>query len=515
MILQVLSTLFTPYHILLVVIGTPLGIIFGAIPGLSNTTGMALMLPLTFTMDAASAIIFQSSIYIGGISGGLISATLLGVPGAASNIATCFDAYPMAKSGRASRALGIGIFSSAIATLASIFIAMLLTAPLALVAVKLGPWEYFSLCTAAIVLVVTISKGEMFSGLISAGIGITLAMVGIAPVDGAKRFIFGTKTLLGGVPTLAVILGVFAIAILLESFANGEEVSGDLDTGTIKGVGIPLKEYFSYWREILKAFGIGLWIGFLPGLGAGLSNIVSYAMIKSGSKNPEKFGKGCDEGIIASEVANNASVGGAIIPTIALGIPGDSSCAILLSCLIMQGINAGPQLLKTNADLVYLFFGVLMFSTVVTFCMELFGIRTFPYILKTPMHYLYTAIFLLCMVGSYTESSSVNSMIIMVVMSVLGIFMLYGKLSFSPFILGFILGPMMEKYMRMGMTYSDEGFIVFLKRPVSCILLVIAALSLIWPFIRDARDAKRKASGQMSEVEAAEAAAEQFQVRDD
>ena len=172
---------------------------------------------------------------------------------------------------------------------------------------------------------------------------------------------------------LALMLGVFAIAGLLESFSDGVVFDKELDTGKIKGVGIPLKEYFTHWKLIIKSFLIGLWIGFLPGMGGGLSNIVSYAMAKSSSEHPEKFGTGCDEGIIASEIANNASIGGAIIPTIALGIPGDTSCAILLSCLIIQGIQSGPMLLNTNTDLVYLFYAVLLAGNIITFVLELEG----------------------------------------------------------------------------------------------------------------------------------------------
>ncbi len=511
----VLTKLLAPVNFLLMLIGVPIGIIFGAIPGLNATTAMALFLPLTFAMDAPTAIAFMGGIYVGGCSGGLIASTLLNVPGSPANIATCFDGYPMARSGRASRALGIGIFSSFIATIGSIVIAMLLTAPLAKVAVLLGPWEYFALCTAAILLVITISKGEMFSGLISAAMGIMLAMVGIAPVDGAKRFVFGIKSLMGGFPMMALLLGVFAIAGLLESFSEGVVFSEDLDTGHIKGVGIPLKEYFMHYKTIAKSFLIGLWIGFLPGMGGGLSNIVSYAMAKSGSDHPEKFGTGCDEGIIASEIANNASIGGAIIPTIALGIPGDTSCAILLSCLIIQGIQAGPMLLNTNTDLVYLFFAVLLVGNIITFLMELFGIRTFPYILRVPIHYLYPAIFAMCLVGSYTDSFSVTSIYFTAIMALVGIFMLYGHLPMSPFILGYILGPMMEEYMRQGMTYSSNGFWIFFQRPVSCILLIVALASLVWPFIRDARARKRASSGNMTDVERAEEAASKFHVRDD
>ena len=401
--------LFTPVNIVLMVVGVIIGIVFGAIPGLSSTTAIALLLPISFAMPSDSAIIFMASIFVGGVSGGLISAVLLGVPGSPANIATCFDGYPMAQNGHVSRALGISILSSMIATLASVLIAMLLCTPLAHLAVMLGPWEFFSLCTCAIVLVVTISKGNMFSGLISAGLGMLIGCIGIAPVDAAKRFTFGFKNLLSGMPLLAVTLGVFAIVTLVQNFANGKMQSPDIDTGSVKGIGISMKEYFSHIKLIIKSFLIGLGIGFLPGMGAGLSNVVAYAAAKSSSKTPEKFGTGCEEGIIASEISNNAAVGGAVIPMIALGIPGDTSTALLISALMIQGIDVGPMLMRSNTNLVWAFFGSLLVTAVITFLIEWFGTRTFPYILKIPCCYLYSAIFVICMGGMYANEKSAFS----------------------------------------------------------------------------------------------------------
>ena len=515
MFATVVSALFTPYSIALAVVGTIVGILSGAIPGLSNTSGMALFLPLTFAMSAPHAIIFMGSIYIGGLSGGLITAILLGVPGAAANIATVFDGYPMAKSGRASRALGIGIFSSLIASVASIVIAMFLCRPLAMVAVKLGPWEMFSLCACAIVMVVTISKGDMFSGLLSACLGAFLGMIGTAPVDAAKRFTFGNTHLAGGLSVLTVILGIFALSTLLRNYAEGETNTAELDTKDVKGVGISFSEYFSHGKVILQSFFVGLWIGFLPGLGAGLSNIVAYAMAKSGSDHPEKFGTGCEEGVIASEVANNAAVGGAIVPTIAMGIPGDTSCAILISALMIQGINVGPLLMDSNAELVYIFFGILIWSSIITFIVEWFGMRVFPYVLKVPTHYLYSAIFMICISGMFSNSKSLWTCGFMVFLSAVGMFMSYAKLTLSPFILGFMLGPMMEKYLREGMTYSENGFLIFLQRPVSAALLIVMLFCLCWPFIRDYRDAKRKAAGKETEIDRLSEKASEMDADDD
>ena len=504
MALSVIQELFTPLNLVFLVGGVIIGIIFGAIPGLGANTAITLLLPVSFAMNATTAIIFMASIYCGGVSGGLISAILLGIPGTNANLATVYDGYQMAKNGQASKALGVGIFSSLISTFTSVLIAMLVCAPLARVAIKLGPWEYFSLCT-----------GNMFSGLMAAGLGMAVGTIGMAPVDAAIRYTFGITHLRSGVDILAVCLGLFAVADLAHNFARGDMQSPDIDTKGIKGIGISMKEYFSHGRTIVTSYGIGLAIGFMPGMGAGLSNVVSYAIAKARSKTPEKFGTGCVEGIIAPEIANNASVGGAIIPMIALGIPGDTTCALLISALMIHGIEAGPLLMSSDTVLVYCFFGTLLLGALVTFACEWFGMRTFPYILRTPTHYLYSAIFIICIVGLYANTYSIFNCGMMIFLGALGLFMIYGNLPYAPFILGYILGPMMEKYLREGLTYSSNGFLIFLQRPVSAALLAVMAFSLFWPFIRQRREAAKRASGRETEVDRQMQRAEEFHMRDE
>lgn len=501
MLTTVLSELLIPSNLIIIIGGTILGIIFGAVPGLSATTGIALMLPVSFSMSSTTGILFLGSIYVGGISGGLISAILIGVPGTPASVATCFDGYPMAKNGRASRALGIGILSSFIGTFISVLISMIFCPLLARFAVKMGPWEIFSLCFCAIILVVTMSKGNMFNGLIAGLLGILISCIGIAPIDGAKRFTFGVTNLFSGINQIGLMLGIFAVATLIRNFAKGDTKTPEIDTKGITGFGISIKEYFSHWLLIVKSFFIGLWIGFLPGLGAGLANLVAYAQAKASSKAPEKFGTGWDEGIIASETSNNAAIGGAIIPMVALGIPGDTATAMLIGGLMIHGIDAGPLLMTNHPELVYCFFGVLLLGAVLVLAIQFFGMRSFPYILRTPTCYLYAAILVICVVGAYSDSRTMFNCWLMLVMGVVGIIMALGNLPTSPFILGYILGPMLESNLRKGMTYTSDGFMPFLTRPVSLVLLLVALGSLLWPFIRDHREAMKKATGQESEVD--------------
>ncbi len=498
--IQALGALMDPGTLGLILIGVVLGIIFGAIPGLSASTGIALMLPMTFVLSPTAALAFLGGLFVGGYSGGLISAILIGVPGTPASVATVYDGYPMTRKGQATRALSAGIICSALSTFLSVVVAMLFCPPLARVAVNFGPWEQFSLCFTAIILVVTISKGNMFNGLISAFLGMLFATVGSAPLDGAMRFTFGNYSLYGGINVLAVMMGIFAMTSLVGNFARGEMECPDVDTKGIKGFGVTLKDMGKYAWLYIKSFFIGLWIGFLPGMGGGLSNIVAYVQAKSSSKTPEEFGKGCVEGVIASESANNASVGGAIIPMIALGIPGDACTAMLLSGLMIQGIEAGPLLMTNSKALVYAFFISLLLSTIVTFLLQFFGMRTFPYILKIPTHFLYAAIFAICYIGVYSNSMSLFTCLLMIGFCVVGFILAMGNMSSAPFILGFILGPMLETNLRKGLTYTSQGFLPFITRPVSGILLLVAVCSLFWPFIRDRRAAK-KAGKTVAEVQ--------------
>jgi len=496
MTLGIMASLFTLERILLAVAGNIVGIIFGAIPGLSSSTALALLLPISFVMEPHTGIIFLSNIWIGGVSGSLIAAILLGIPGSSSSIATCYDGYPMSQKGQSVKALGIGIISSFIGTVGSTFFAYILCPYLARLAVKLGPWEIFSLCFCAIILVVTISKGNMWNGLISASIGLIICTVGFSPLDGAKRMTFGIISIYGGINLLALVLGVFALGHILKNVAKGETVNPDVEVSGIRGFGLTAKEFFNNMGVIVRSFIIGLWIGFLPGMGSGLSNMVAYAAAKGSSKNPEKFGTGCEEGIFASEVSNNAAIGGAIIPMIALGIPGDTPASLLLGGLTIFGIEAGPLLLTNSADFVYTFFAAVLWAATITLLLQFFGMRAFPLILKIPYHYLFSAIAAICFVGAYSNTNTLSNCWLMLVFVVIGFFFAFANLPTAPLILSFILGPMLETNLRKGLTYASNGAWSFFTRPISCLLLVIAFGSLLWPPIREQIAKKRGNKGE-------------------
>ena len=312
--LSALLVCMKPLNLLLIFAMVALGIVFGAIPGLSATLGIALLLPITFGLSTETSFVMLLAIWIGGVSGTFISAVLIGIPGSSSAIATCFDGYPMTQKGQASKALGIGMTASFIGTVCSVAIATVLSPVIAEAALHLGPWEYFSLCFCAITLIASLSKGNIFKGIMSAGIGLLMGCIGMDPINGATRFTFGNVYLTSGISTVAQMLGMFAMCQIIRDNAKGEAKMPDVDVKNMKGLGIGFKDIIENIKTIIFAFASGLWIGFLPGMGSGISNMVAYGYAKGISKEPETFGKGNPAGVWASETANNASLGGALIP---------------------------------------------------------------------------------------------------------------------------------------------------------------------------------------------------------
>ena len=340
-----------PINLLLIIAMVSLGIVFGAIPGLSATLGIALLLPVTFGLSTETSFVLLLAIWIGGVSGTFISAVLIGIPGSSSAIATCFDGFPMTKNGQAGKALGIGMTASFIGTVGSVALATVLSPVIAEFALHLGPWEYFSLCFCAITLVASLSKGNIFKGIMAAGIGLLMGCIGMDPINGSNRFTFGNIYLSSGISTVAQMLGMFAMCQIIRDSARGEAKMPEADMVDMKGLGVGIRDIVQNIKTIVFAFISGLWIGFLPGMGSGISNMVAYGYAKSISKDPESFGKGNPAGVWASETANNASLGGALIPMMALGIPGDGITAMLIAGLTIHGLQAGPLFMTEQPDL--------------------------------------------------------------------------------------------------------------------------------------------------------------------
>jgi len=473
--------------LLFIIIGVAVGIIIGAIPGLSATMAVAVLVPVTFGFSPYDGLSLLIGVYIGGISGGLIGATLLGIPGTSSSIATTFDAYPMAKKGEPVRALGIGILGSLLGGILSFFVLVIFTSVIASYAVKLGPGDYFSLMFIAIVLISVLSRGNMIKGLISGILGIVFALVGYAPIDGTTRFTFGLEFLNNGFSLIVVMLGFFSITLILEGIINDEETQQKI--GKLKGFGINLREVFSNTWNIIRSSAIGTFVGILPGLGSGGANLIAYAQTKQSSKNPDSFGKGNPAGIYASESSNNASLGGALIPLLSLGIPGDTVTAVLIGGFMVHGIRPGPMLLSSNVDIVYVIYITFLLATIFTFLMQLFGMRIFPKILQIPKSYLYTIILVLTVVGTYADNFRMTDIWLMLVLGFFGLILSKNNYPFAPLILGLVLGPLLEENLRQGIMRAGSALSMF-SQPLPLIVTLLSVYILFFNIYKEIKGSK-------------------------
>ena len=459
-----------PLNLLMIFGMVCLGIVFGAIPGLSATLGIALLLPVTFGLSTETSFILLLAIWIGGVSGSFISAVLIGIPGSSSSIATCFDGYPMTLKGESNKALAIGITASFLGTFFSVILATILSPIIADFALTLGPWEYFSLCFCAITLV-----------------------IGMDPINGTQRFTFGNPNLTSGISTVAQMLGMFAMCQIIRDSARGEAKMPDANASAGKGFGIRIKDYFDNLRVILFSFVVGLWIGFLPGMGSGISNMVAYGYAKSTNKSKVAFGEGNPTGIWASETANNASLGGALIPMMALGIPGDGITAMLIAALTIHGLQAGPLFMTSQPDLAMLIFACVLVAAVVTFIVQIVAKNWFAYILRIPYHFLYSVILIIAYIGGYGISNTMFNIYVMLALCLLSLFMSIGGLPTSPLVLAFILSSKLEGYFRRAISMDKGSYASFFTRPLSLALLLLAVFCVVWPSISEYLK-KRKAA---------------------
>ncbi|MFN4172131.1 MAG: tripartite tricarboxylate transporter permease [Pseudorhodobacter sp.] len=481
----------SPQIFLLITLGVAVGIVFGAVPGLTAVMAIALCLPLTYGLGPAAGISLLIALFVGATSGGLISAILLKIPGTPASIATTFDGAPMMEKGEGAKALGAGIVFSFIGTVLSIGALMFIAPSLARFALSFGPHEYFAIAVFSLTLIATLSSGSMVKGIFAGVLGFAVSTVGIAPVDGSARFTMGMRELNAGFSILTVLVGMFAVA---EVIKTAESARAPTDPGAvpppmmrIKGFGFSLAEFVGQIPNTLRSSAIGIGIGILPGIGAGTSNILAWIAARKMSKTPEEFGKGKLDGVVASESANNAGIGGAMIPLLTLGIPGDAVTAILLGGLMIHGIQPGPMLFITQGPLVYTIFAALLVAAAMMLVLEFWGLRLFVKLLAIPKHILLPIILVLCAVGAFGLASRVFDIWTILAFGMLGYAFVKAGIPAAPFIIGFILGPMAETNLRRGLQLSRGDFTGFLTNPISATFLGLAALSIaltLWASLR-------------------------------
>ena len=471
--------------LLLILMGVVLGIIFGASPGLTTSMGLVFLLPVTFGMTPVNGMSLLTALYVGGTSGGLITAILLNIPGTPAAISTTFDGYPMAQRGEAGKALGVGILFSFIGGLFGFALLFLLAGPMGRIAVRFTPFDYFGITFFSITLIGGLSGKSALKGVASAFLGMLMATFGSAPLDGYPRFSFGWRQLNAGFHLIPVLVGIYAVTEILKRAEQKDEV-GDIDQQSFKliGFGISVKEFVSQIPNAIRSMLIGVGIGSLPGLGAGQANIIAYSVAKRRSKYPEKFGTGIVDGVAASESSNNAVIGGALIPTLTMGIPGDAGTAMLLAGFMIHGIQPGPMLMQTSASLVYTIFAALIVANFVMIAVEYFGIRMFVRLLKIPKSYILPVIITLCMVGAFSLNNRIFDAISILIFAVIGYWLYKFEYPMPPFILGFILSPIIEINFRRGLIISQGSYLEFLQRPLSAAFIVLTLVSFAFMVFR-------------------------------
>ena len=489
--LSSLAQIMTPMILLYILLGVVMGLVFGAIPGLTGTMAIALCLPLTFGMEPTMAFALLIALYIGGISGGLVSAILINIPGTPSSVATTFDGAPMARNGQAGKALGAGTFYSLVGNIFGIAVMIFVAPMLAQVALKFGVYEYTAVSLFALSLVSGLAGKSVTKGLVSCAVGMLLGCFGAAPIDGYARFTFGISGLEAGFASVPALVGLYALKELLaEAKPSGKVNILNVDTH-IKGLGFSKKEFVCQIPNMIRSALIGAWIGILPGIGGATANIMAYGIAKKRSKYPEKFGTGIIDGVVASETANNATIGGAMIPLLTLGIPGDAVTAILLGTFTIHGLQPGPLFFSQNYDLFYTIFAAMIVASVVTFLVQLFGMRGFIKVLKLPKHILLPIVIVLCVVGSFGVNNRLFDAWVLIIFGLIGYIMSKFDYPLAPIILGFILGPITETYMRRGLQLSKGSFLPFLTRPISGVFIVLTVVFIALTIISSIRKSKR------------------------
>jgi len=488
-------SVFSPTILGLIFLGVVVGIIIGAIPGLSVTMGVALFLPLTYTMDdPIAALSLIMGLYIGGTSGGLISAILLNIPGTASSVATTFDGHPMAQRGEAGKALGVGIVYSFLGGLFSYIVLMLIAPTIAKVALQFGPYEYFSLSLFSLTMIAGLSSGSMVKGITSGLLGMAISFVGIAPITGVPRFTMGISQLKGGFSLLPVLIGLFAVSqVLVYAEEKNAQLPLEVREYKIKGFGFTGEDVKGQGINALISALIGTLVGILPGLGGSVCNILAYGAVKNRSKYPEKFGTGVVDGIIASETSNNACTGGALVPLMTLGIPGDNTTAIILAGFMVHGIVPGPMLFTDQSKLVYGIFAALIVANFIMLFAEFLGMRVFVKLLSIPKNILLPLIISFCVVGAFGVNNRVFDVASMLFFGIIGYLLKKFNFPEGPIILGIILGPLLETNLRRGLMKSQGSFIPFLTEPISAVFLLVTIAVVLMTIRKELKKSKAKA----------------------
>ena len=470
-----------PQLLLVLLVSTLGGVVIGALPGLNATNGAALLLPFTLSMEAIPAIASLVAIYCSATFAGAITAILINTPGTPASATTCLDGYPLAQRGEAGRALGLAVVSSTLGGVLSVICLMIAAPLLARMAYQFTPPEYFALTLFGMSMLASIGEGSPLKNLISGTFGVFLALVGVDMLTSVERFTFGSHDLYDGIGFVPVMIGIFGISELI---VQASSLDKRKERVSMKAVQLPTRDdYRQVWKTILRSSGIGVFIGILPAEGATVASMIGYNEAKRWSKTPEQFGKGAIEGIAGSEAANNAATGCAMVPTLALGIPGSATAAVILAGLMVHGIRPGPSMFTEQANFAYTIFWSMMLVNLLFLLVGLTGAKIFARITLIPTQVLWPCVFMISIVGAYALDQSMFEVLIVLLYGLIGFFMRRYGFSVVPLAIGLILGEMLEQRLGQSMVMLDEKWWLMFTRPLALLFFCLTIAALFGPVL--------------------------------
>lgn len=493
-ILAGIEQVMMPANLLIVFTGAMIGVFFGALPGISSAMGCVLLLPFTYRMGPLPALLLLTSAFCGATYGGSVTSILFKTPGTPEAVMTTFDGYAMHQKGQGGKALGLAISASVIGGLFSTFVLLLVAPPLARVALSFGPAEYFALAVLGLSAISSLGHKSQAKSLVACCIGLALATFGTDMITGIERYTFGSPLLLNGVHFIPVMIGAFAAAEVFKQIAvRTPKEALKIERFTISLMS--LKEFLAMKWLILKSAVLGVIIGILPGTGGTIASVMAYSEAVRSSKRPELFGTGIPEGIVAPETANNASTGGAMVPTLTLGIPGSGTTAVMLGAFLILGLRPGPLLLREQPVLLYAIFAGMFLANLLLFLGGYLGVRLFSQISRLPYAIQGSIILLLCFIGSYALNNDIGHVWVMLASGVIGYFLNKYGFSVAGMVLGLVLGEIAEEGLRKAMLISHGSWLAMLSRPVAGPIFLLAILSLLTPYIRSSMERKKRSAG--------------------
>ena len=478
LIVQAFQIFLSVDNLIVVFLGVLIGTIVGAIPGMTTPMGVALVLPFTFTMHPVTGILLLLGVYKGGLYGGSITAILIKAPGTPAASCTVLDGFPMSQKGEARRALDIALYSSCFADFVSNISLILFTGILATFALRFGPPEFFTLIVFSLTIIAGVSGDSLAKGIMSACFGLILATVGLDIIYGTNRFVFNEVELMAGLSFIPVLIGLFALPEILNQFTI--KVERRVRTGMLAGNGASFADFKRCFKSVLKGSLIGVVLGAIPGIGGSPSAFLSYSEAKRTSEHPETFGKGEIEGVAAAEAGNNGVAGATMIPLLALGVPGDVITAVILGAFMIHGLRPGPLMFEQNLSLIYAIFMGIMLSSAYLFVIGKISIKAISKIANIPNNILYPGVLILCIYGSYAINTNAFDVLVMFIIGILGFIMLRLNIPAAPFLIAFILGPLLEDNFRQALLMSQGTPVIFFRNEICIVFWILTVLSVFF-----------------------------------